>query len=79
MKKSDIKVGHTYTNGSSVRLVIGEGSQYAWSRQEDWDCVRYRITEHKTRPREVGDEWNCTRRSFASWAKEIAPEQAEEQ
>lgn len=70
MKKSEIEVGKTCTDGKgSVRLVLAEGSDHRlYPTQTEHDCLRYRLLEKKLGPDKVGDERNCTRRSFAAWA-----------
>ena len=73
MKKSSIKVGTAYADGKgSIRLVIAVGPEYKlYSGQGNSDCLRYRLIAKKLGPFSVGSEQNCTRISFASWAKKI--------
>jgi hypothetical protein len=72
MKKSEIEVGGTYTDGrGSTRLVIGDGPEYVlYSTQACTDNLRYRLLSKKRGPLLVGGEYNSTRSSFAAWAKE---------
>jgi len=74
MKKSDILVGHKYTNGKAIREIIAEGSQYQLCLgQNEKDCVRYRLLSKGrtgTGNTLVGYEYNTTRIAFASWARE---------
>ena len=66
MKLEEIEVGKIYTNGSTARKVVAAGPEYVlYKKQEDRDCVRYQVVQGRGR----GGEHNCTRRSFASWAK----------
>lgn len=71
MKKTDIKVGETYTDGKgNQRLVLAEGAAHAsMTSQFDQDCVRYRVTAKKSGPNLLNGEYSSTRTSFASWAK----------
>lgn len=71
MKTAEIEVGKAYSNGKgSVRLVTEEGKHLASPWQMDRDCVGYRVVAGRT----VGRASRCTRNSFASWARERAPE-----
>lgn len=72
MKKSEIVVGGSYTDGKgSVRLILAEGPEYALiGSQMEQDNVRYRLMAKTRGPFMCGSEHNCTRTSFAEWAKE---------
>lgn len=71
MKKSEIEAGATYTDGKgSVRKVLATGSQFVlYPGQACTDNLRYRLLAKVRGPFEVGQEYNSTRASFASWAK----------
>jgi len=73
VKKSNILVGHKYTNGEAIREIIAEGSQYQlYPGQNEKDCVRYRLLakgKTGTGATLVGNEYNTTRSAFASWAR----------
>ncbi len=83
MKKSEIKVGRRYRdNKHMVREVVAEGPQYVlYPSQDESDCLRFRVV---AKPKHrfgggsliVGREYNCTRASFAAWAKEDVTEPA---
>ena len=72
MRKSDIRVGQTYTDGKgNVRKVLAEGPQFVlWPSQTDTDAVQYRVVAKKLGPWQVGHVRNVTRLGFATWAKE---------
>lgn len=69
MRKEEIVVGGTYSNGkegrrAGVRRVIGAGPQFKlYPSQEDTDCIGYEVIAGP----KVSDR--CTRTSFAAWAK----------
>jgi len=72
MKKSEIVLGHTYTNGKGrIRKVIAEGAEYRCSDFAlDYDCIRYEVVDDGTKKnRTAGQQFNMTRRAFAQWAK----------
>lgn len=70
MKKSKIELGKQYSNDNgTIRLVVGVGPYKLYDEQEDTDCVRYKLIAKRLGPHPVGSEQNCTRRSFATWAK----------
>ena len=73
MRKSDILVGHTYTNGQAIREVTDAGTQcQLYPGQDNKDCVRYRLlSKGKTGAGStlVGEEYNTTRVAFAYWAR----------
>lgn len=71
MKKTEIEVGHSYTdNKGSVRLVVAAGPEFVLYRgQECTDNLRYLLVAKKRGPFEVGKEYNSTRANFATWAK----------
>lgn len=73
MKKTDIKVGNWYTDDKGgIREVIAEGPQFVlYSGQRETDNVQYKVIAKTHGPHMVGDICNCTRVSFASWAKRI--------
>jgi hypothetical protein len=75
MKTKEIMLGGHYRNGSgSIREVVAEGPQFKLSRrQNDGDCVRFRLIatgKNGAGSLRLGSESNCTRNSFAVWAKE---------
>jgi len=75
MKKSEIKLGSIYTNGrGNIREIVGVGPYLLYSGQEDTDCVRYKLLAKSSGPNLVGSERNCTKQSFATWAKELVSE-----
>lgn len=75
MKKSEIKLGKAYTdNSGNIREIVGVGPYLLYNGQANSDCVRYKILTKRLGPYAVGSERNCTRQSFASWAKEITKE-----
>jgi hypothetical protein len=72
---TDIQVGHRYTDGKGqIREVVARGPQFVLFRgQQDTDCLRYRLVAQASRSYstfKVGEEYNCTVRSFAAWVKE---------
>lgn len=72
MRKQDIKLGHSYTDGKgNVRRVIDEGPHCRlYKTVENEDGIRYRVTRKgKRSPRKVGDAVNNTRASLAAWAR----------
>ena len=71
MKKSEIQPGKRYTDGKgSVREVLAVGPEYElYPSQEERDNLRYMVIAKKRGPHPIGAERNCTRASFASWAK----------
>lgn len=73
MKKQDIHVGTTYSDGKgNVRLVIAEGPEYVlYPEQADTDCVRYRVMARRGKVVQDGSEISSTRGAFAAWAKEV--------
>ena len=72
MKKSEITVGGIYTNGRGrIRKVVAEGAEYALWDFMDKDFIRYETIHDGTRMNKTkGELHNCSRASFASWAKE---------
>ncbi len=76
MKKSEIKIGSSYTNGKgSIRKVIDAGEQFSlYPGQAETDNIRYLLVSRNIKTGNgsnvVGQEYNCTRVSFATWAKE---------
>ena len=72
MKKSEIKLGSIYSDGKgNVREIVGVGPYLLYPGQENTDCVRYKLVAKRLGPYPVGAERNCTRQSFATWAKEL--------
>ena len=70
MKKSEIKLGSTYSDGKgNVREIIDAGPHLTFAGQIDTDCVKYLTLVRKSGPSLEGSWYKCTRRSFASWAK----------
>ena len=74
MKKADIDKGRFYSDGKlGVREVLDFGPQYRlYESVHDSDCLRYRCLNSKAET-EVGQASNCTRTSFAAWAKVEIP------
>ena len=71
MKKSEIKLGETYSDRKGgIRRIVGVGPYTLYDGQADTNCVRYRIMAKKLGPHPIGYERNCTLISFAAWAKE---------
>lgn len=67
MKRSEIVIGTTYTNGNGdLRRVIGDADSRS-SRQTDDDEVQYEVL----RGRGQGGTFSCTRAAFARWARGI--------
>lgn len=81
MKKSEIAIGKTYTNGKVLRRVLAEGPQYKmYDQQADRDCISYaklngkREPYHKGRTEDGYQILYTTRIAFAAWAKsEVRP------
>lgn len=73
MKKSEIMIGETYSNGKNrVRRVVDIGSQYkAYNAQECTENLRYEIVHDGSKQnRTAGEQHNMTIAAFAAWAKE---------
>lgn len=73
MKKTEIKIGHVYTNGRGrTRKIIDMGPQYKYyPEQESEENVRYEILCDGSKKNATrGQQCNMTLASFASWAKE---------
>ena len=73
MKKSEIRIGHTYSNGRGwERRVIDFGPQYKlYDGQESLENLRYEVVKDgSVRNRTMGAEHNMTLAAFAAWAKE---------
>jgi hypothetical protein len=72
MKKDEILADAIYTDGKgNQRLVLDFGEKYVlYAGQANSDNLRYRLIAKKRGPGIVDYEYNCTRASFASWAKE---------
>lgn len=72
MKKSEIFLGKTYSNGKGrIRKVVKEGPEYAlYTSQWTTDNIRYEIINDGTKKnRTAGQQSNMTRQAFAQWAK----------
>lgn len=71
MKRSDIRLGSTYTNGKGAeRRIIGEGAHLRRRAcTVDSDCVEYEIIKRGRGPLDsVGKRYACTRTAFTRWA-----------
>lgn len=74
MKKSEIVVGKTYSNGKGrIRKIVAAGPEYkSYDIQTDTDNLRYEIVNDGTKKnRTAGEQSNITRTAFAAWAKSI--------
>lgn len=81
MRKDEIVVGATYTNGkegrhAGTRRVIAAGPEYKlYPGQEELDCLAYAIVKGKREHLDNGvtpageQIRHSTRASFAAWAK----------
>lgn len=72
MKKSEIAVGKSYSNGKGrIRKVIDIGPQYKFYDQQECDeNLRYEIVQDGSKSnRTAGEQANMTVASFAAWAK----------
>lgn len=77
MKKSDIGIGKSYSNGRGrIRKVIDFGPQYKlYEAQESEDCLLYEIVNDGSKSnRLVGKRYPMTLASFALWAKTLVNE-----
>jgi hypothetical protein len=72
MRKNEIKVGKTYTDGKGgTRTIVASGRLTRYSlHQIDRDCIEYRMDATKKCPGRVGSTYTITRSKFAQWAKE---------
>ena len=73
MKKSEIKIGHIYSNGKGrLRKVVDIGPQYKFYNGQGCDeDMRYEvISDGSKKNRTAGEQHNMTLASFASWCKE---------
>lgn len=73
MKKSEILVGGSYSNGKGrVRKVVAIGHQYKlYEGQENTENLRYEIVHDGTKGNQAaGTQSNMTITGFASWAKQ---------
>lgn len=80
MKKSEIKIGKTYSNGRGrARKVIDMGPQYKlYAGQIDTDTLLYEIVKDGTKGNlKAGHRGNTSVASFASWAKEAVDTDAD--
>lgn len=74
MKRSEIKIGKSYSNGRGrVRKVVGVGPQYKlYSGQADGECLCYEIVKDGSKKNlTAGKRYNMTISSFATWAKSV--------
>ena len=74
MKKSEIRIGHTYSNGRGrERRVSDIGPQYKlYDAQESVENMRYEIIKDGSKEnRTAGKQYNMTLAAFAAWAKEM--------
>lgn len=74
MKKSEIKIGCTYTNGRGrARRVVDFGPQYKlYDGQQSTENLRYEIVRDGSKSnRTAGQQDNMTLAAFASWAKDF--------
>jgi len=75
MKKSEIEIGRTYSNGRGrERKVVDIGPQYkSYNEQESVENMRYEVVKDgSARNRTAGMQHNMTLAAFAAWAKEMA-------
>lgn len=73
MKKSEIEIGRTYSNGRGrERKVVDIGPQYkSYNEQESVENMRYEVVKDgSARNRTAGMQHNMTLAAFAAWAKE---------
>ncbi|WP_317399723.1 hypothetical protein [Anaerotruncus colihominis] len=73
MKKSEIKIGHIYSNGKGrLRKVVDIGPQYKfYASQESEENMRYEVINDGSKGnRTAGEQHNMTLASFASWCKD---------
>jgi len=85
MKRSDLRVGATYSDGKKgLRRIVAFGRQYKlYDSQEETDCLLYAVVAGATRSvgmrgRTAAGEplYHSTATSFAAWAKACAEEAA---
>lgn len=71
MRKSEIKVGATYTNGRGrERRVIDRGDYPLYAGQLDRDCILYEIVKDGSKKNlSAGEKGQMSAASFAAWAK----------
>lgn len=75
MKKSEIKVGRTFTDGKgNIREVTNLGYYPLYKDQQDTHCVQYKVLTKKRGPHPVGSSQCCTQSAFAAWAKGMISE-----
>ena len=75
MKKSEIVVGKSYSNGKGrIRKVVDMGPQYKlYDARVSTENLRYEIVRDGSKAnRTAGEQGNMTVAAFASWAKEEA-------
>ena len=73
MKKSEIKIGHIYSNGKGrLRKVIDIGPQYKlYDGHRCDENMRYEVINDVSKAnRTAGEQHNMTLAAFASWCKE---------
>ena len=74
MKKSEIEVGRTYTNGKGrEHRVIARGPEYKfYAGCQSEDNVRYEIVKDGSKAnRLAGTQANMTTSAFAAWARGV--------
>lgn len=72
MKKSEIIIGHYYTNGNGrTRKVIDTGAQYKlYDAQVSDENLRYEVVKDGSKTnRTAGEQQNMTIAAFARWAR----------
>ena len=77
MKKAEITIGKTYSNGKGrLRKFVDIGPQYKlYDGQECEENMRYKIIADGSKTnRTAGQQANMTLASFASWAKQVVDE-----
>ena len=72
MKKSEIEIGCTYSNGRGrERKVVDIGPQYKFYDVQSIENMRYEVVKDgSARNRTAGTQHNMTLAAFAAWAKE---------
>lgn len=80
MKKSDIMIGLSYTNGKGrIRKILDrtqDGKYVLYRGQEDKDCVLYEIINDGTKKNlNAGKTGVMSAASFAAWAKSEATDE----
>lgn len=73
MKKCDIKIGHTYSNGKGrLHKVVDIGPRYKfYDGQGCYENMRYEIVKDGSKKNlTAGTQGNMTLAAFAAWCKE---------